>query len=304
MKTNYNQLVNVEQIANSNAYEEISPIIALAKQENLKEAIHDEQRVLLLAIDMQNDFMEGVGTLPVTGSRGDIERLTKWIYHNGAKLSQIICSLDCHSIDQIFHAAWWSDIAGNPPPPFTIISYQDVLDGKWIPSKKRLNRSLDYLKNLEKEGNKQLCIWPYHCLEGSYGAKLESEFTKMVYFHAAARSVTPQFIYKGEDPFTEMYGVIKAEYDSNNFINLPLLNAIKTYDKIYIAGEASSHCVLASIEQIATYYQNDPDITKRITLLSDCMSPITGFAESTKNAFDDLEKKYGIKQQLSAEVQL
>lgn len=75
--------------------------------------------------------MEGVGSLGVPGSKGDVQRLTQWIYDNINKLSHVICSLDSHSISQIFHADWWMDTNGHPPTPFTIITYQNVIDGKW-----------------------------------------------------------------------------------------------------------------------------------------------------------------------------
>lgn len=302
--TPYSQIVQVEQIASHTSTENIAEIIALAQAEQLTPASQDRRRTLLLAIDVQNDFMEGIGTLPVSGSKEDVERLTQWMYRNAAKLTQVMCSLDCHSVHQIFHASWWVDASGNHPSPFTIITHQDLLDGKWIAADGTQAHSLDYLKALEKGGNKQLCIWPYHCLEGTKGGKLESEFTKMVYYHATARKVTPQFIYKGQNPITEMYGIIKAEYAGDNYINQPILDAIEAYDEIYIAGEASSHCVLASVSQIAEYFKENREITARITLLTDCMSPIASFEESTHQAFQALSKQYGIQLKTSSQVTL
>lgn len=156
-----------------------------------------------------------------------------------------------------------------------------------------INRSLEYLKNLEHLGKKQLCIWPYHCLMGTKGAKLESEFTKMLYFHAAARKSTPIFVSKGQNPYTEMYGIIKAEYDTKNEINQNILDAILEYDAIYIAGEASSHCVLESVIQIVEYFSDQRDVTSKITILEDCMSPIAGFEQSTIEQYEMLKANMG-----------
>lgn len=302
METRYEQIVDVANIASLNSRENIPEIISLGNNENISSASKDTKRTLLLAIDIQNDFMEGIGSLGVQGSIGDVERLTRWMYANISKLSHVMCSLDSHSISQIFHADWWRDQDGNPPSPFTIISYQDVVNEKWTPIYGQDDRALAYLKNLEQAGQKKLCIWPYHCLNGTNGAKLESEFTKMLYFHSAARSSTPVFIQKGQDPHTEMYGIVKAEYDPSGHINQNVLDAIEQFDEIYIAGEASSHCVLASTIQILEYFEEWKDITSRITLLEDCMSPIAGFEESTELQYVELAKEYGIKLKKSTDV--
>ena len=274
MKAKYEQIVDINNIASLSSKENITEIISLGEQENFTPASQDKKKVLLLAIDVQNDFMESIGSLPVQGSKGDVERLTRWIYGNTDKITQIICSLDTHSISQIFHPEWWADKDGNQPQPFTVITYADVLSGKWSAANGKNDVSLDYLKNLESAGKKQLCIWPYHCLCGTRGAELESEFAKMLYYHSSARKSAPILSAKGQNPYTEMYGIIKAEYDTDNYINMQVLDAVKQSDEIYIAGEASSHCVLASTLQILEYFAENKDITRRITVLSDCMSPI------------------------------
>lgn len=304
MKTKYEQIIDVNHIASLDSNENIPEVITLAKKESISAASEDTTKTLLLAIDVQNDFMENIGSLAVQGSKSDVARLTKWIYNNLTGLTQIMCSLDCHSIRQIFHPDWWIDNNGNNPHPFTIITYQDVLDGKWMAVNGNNDRSVQYLQELEENGKKQLCIWPYHCLEGTEGAKLESEFTKMLYFHSAARNTKPILIYKGQNPDTEMYGIIKAENDEDGYINQQVLDAIEKYDKIYIAGEASSHCVLASVEQIVDYFANNRDITSRITVLTDCMSPIAGFEDATVKRFAELEEIYGISLLKSTEVNL
>lgn len=303
MKAKYEQIVDVHDIA-SGKKDHITSVLTMAQEEHLRPAASDKKRTLLLAIDIQNDFMESIGSLAVSGSKGDVQRLTHWMYRNLGSLTQVMCSLDCHSMMQIFHADWWVDAAGNHPEPFTIIRYADVRDGFWRVANGYTALALDYLKQLESAGKKQLCIWPYHCLEGTSGAQLESQFTNMLYFHSAVRHIKPILLYKGQDPNTEMYGIIKAEYDGNKFVNHAVLEAIQEYDEIYIAGEASSHCVLASAMQILEHFEHDRAITSRITLLIDCMSPIAGFEEQTLQQFATLKEKYGIHIKLSTEVNL
>lgn len=302
MKTKYEQIVDVNHIASHNSTENITEIISLGIGEQLSPAQKDKKKTLLLAIDVQNDFMENIGTLPVSGSKGDVARLTQWIYNNLEHLTQVMCSLDTHSIAQIFHAYWWVDAKGNRPAPFTIITHADVQSGKWKASNGDNARSLEYLENLELKGKKQLCIWPYHCLEGTKGAELESEFTKMIYFHSAARNIQPLLVAKGQDPNSEMYGIIEAEYNPNHQVNQMVLDTVAEFHEIYIAGQASSHCVLASTMQILEHFADRRDITSRITLLVDCMSPIVGFEEVTLQQFQDLKNKYGIQVKKSTEV--
>lgn len=304
MKTTYEQIVDSQYIASPEARGNIPEILSLAGHESFSPAAADEKRTLLLAIDVQNDFMENIGSLPVAGSKGDVQRLTQWMYRNVASLTQVICSLDCHSLLQIFHPGWWLDQEGRHPDPFTTITYTDVVNGLWSVANGESERSLAYLRNLELSDRKQLCIWPHHCLEGTYGAMLESQFTHMLYFHAAARKTRPLLVYKGQNPYTEMYGIIKAEYDNDNYINQTVLDAVGQYDAIYIAGEASSHCVLASTLQILEHFADNRAITSRITLLVDCMSPISGFEKDTLKQFDELKDRYGIQIRNSTDVSL
>lgn len=116
----------------------------------------------------------------------------------------------------------------------------------------------------------------------------------MVYFHSVAKKAIVQRLVKGQDPLSEMYGVIKPEYDTKGYINLDFLNKLEQYDKIVIAGEAKSHCVLESIQQILEYYENRPEITRKIYILEDCMSPIPGFEDVTDSAFETFKRKYQV----------
>lgn len=291
MKTNFESIVDVNAIGEKNT-RKMNDVLPLASSEQVKPAVEDDQNVLLLAIDFQNDFMEN-GELGVPGSHKDIENTTRFIYNNLEKITRIAVSLDTHQPQQIFHPSWWIDENGNHPQPFTVISAKDVEDGKWRAIVKP-KESLEYVQNLEKTAKKQLCIWTYHCLEGSFGAALEGQFSNMVYFHSVARKSITQRLVKGKDPLSEMYGIIKPEYDQKNYINIQFLNDLEKYDKIVVVGEAKSHCVLESVAQILDYYKDREDITSKVYILEDCMSSIPGFEDATENIFKDFKKNYKI----------
>lgn len=301
MNTKYEQIVNIEKIGEHGAIN-LNEILELAQNENIKKSSADTIRRLLLCIDVQKDFIEG-GPMGVPNSIKDVENITKFIYKNMDEITNIMCSLDTHTPGQIFHPAWWVDENGNTPNAYTIITYEDVQNRKWIPVLDDTEDSIEYLKQLNYLGKSNLCIWPYHCISGTEGATIENELAKIIYFHSVARSCTNPMIFKGTDPKSEMYGIIKPEYSKDNFINMEVLNTIKQYDEVYVVGEASSHCVLESVKQIAEYFSEKPEILNRITILTDCTSSITGYEENTTKEFKELAK-VGIKFKKSTEVVL
>lgn len=210
-----------------------------------------------------------------------------------AKITKIAVSLDTHNPFAIFHPAWWIDANGKNPPPFTPITLQDLDDGKWKPVINPIG-SRDYVENLEKLAKKTLMIWTYHCLEGTQGHALESQFSNMVYFQSVAKKSIVERMVKGTDPMTEMYGILKAEYDPKNRVNIDFLNKMAKYDEIVIAGEAKSHCVMETIKQIADHFASYPDVTGKIHILEDCMSPIPGFEAATDAAFEDFKTRFSM----------
>jgi len=291
MDTDYRRIIDVKKIGNHSQID-LTTLFKLAQKENLPKSSEDKIKRLLLVIDMQKDFMEG-GALGVPNSKKDVENITKFIYKNMDKITNIMCSLDTHSPMQIFHPCWWVNKEGKSPEPYTIISKEDFDNKIWMPNNMDVEKTKEYIYELSKVG-KKLCIWPYHCIQGTDGGTLENEFAKMVYFHSVARNTYNKMVPKGMDPYSEMYGIIKPEYSRTSFINKVVLDAIKTYDEVYIVGEASSHCVLESVKQIAEYFDDRIDITKRLTVLTDCTSPIHGYEEATIKEFKLLNEKYGV----------
>jgi nicotinamidase-related amidase len=219
------------------------------------------------------------------------------------KISQVAISIDTHNPFQIFHPCWWVDKNGNNPPPFTAITLADLDAGKWQPVVNPI-ASREYVENLEKTGKKVLVVWTYHCLQGTSGCALENQFANMVYFHSVAKKSMVMRLVKGQDPLSEMYGIIKPEYDTKNYINIDFLNKIEQFDKVIIGGEAKSHCVLESIKQILEYYQNKPEVTKKVYILEDCMSMIPGFEQPTDDAFKSFKKQYKVNIVKSIDLKL
>ena len=185
MKTPYNEIVNIASIGSQTNPISLNEILRKANDEQLTPAAQNKERVLFLGIDVQQDFMDN-GALGVPGAHGDVERMTQFIYNNMDKITNIAVSIDTHTPHQIFHPCWWIDENGNNPAPYTPITLADLDSGKYraviYPRQSR-----DYVEHLEKDGKKTLCVWSYHCLQGTSGAAFENQFANMIYFHSVAK---------------------------------------------------------------------------------------------------------------------
>jgi len=292
MKTSYEEIVDVQAIGAPQNTRSLNEILAKANQEKLQPASKNVEQILVIGIDIQNDFLEQ-GALAVQGSCADTARFTQFIYDNMDKIAQIAVSIDTHNPFQIFHPCWWVDTNGINPTPFTPITLKDLDDGKWFPVVDPI-RSRRYVEGLESKGKKNLLIWPYHCLQGTHGAALENQFANMVYFHSVAKKTMVNRIVKGTDCFSEMYGLFAPEFDEKGFINLDVLNKIAKFDKIVIAGQASDFCVYESIKQLLEFHKNNSDLLKKVFILEDCMSSVMDAPEQKKIRYDELKKIYKV----------
>lgn len=292
MKTAYTEIVDVTHIGSVENPVSMNEILARANEEELIPSAQNQERVLFLGIDVQQDFMDG-GALGVPGAKKDVERMTRFLYKNMDRISNIAVSIDTHTPHQIFHPCWWIDEQDRHPAPYTVITLADLDAGTW---RAVINpqASREYVRHLEQDAKKALCIWPYHCLQGTTGAALENQFANMVYFHSVAKKAVVQRLVKGQDPMSEMYGIIRPEYDTKGYINMEFLNKLERFDKVIIAGEAKSHCVLESIRQILEYYAGRPEVTRKVYLLEDCMSSIPGYEAATAQAFEEFRGTYQV----------
>ena len=300
MKTPYEMIVNVNDIGSPYTYmssmEELFKLAAGVELHPVPSSVRD----MLICIDLQECFMEK-GVLGVPGSHGDIERITRFI-HRKAEEIEIWYSMDTHVWNSIFFSCWWVNAEGKHPDPYTIITIEDVYDGKWdVVDPEKYAWSIEYLEKLQAYGKKSLCIWPYHAIPGmNTGWNLEGQFNKMLLWHSIVTGGN-EIIIKGEDPNTEMYGILSPEVNPENKCNDRVLKAIEKARRVLICGEAASHCVLESILQIVKHFKGRPKMIEKIIVLVDCMSPIEGYEEATQKVFAEL-KKMGVKFMKSTEV--
>lgn len=287
---------------------------AWAKQHHLRPAAEDQLRLCLLAIDVQNTFCIPEYELFVGGRSGmgaveDNIRLCEFIYRNLGQITEITPTMDTHTATQIFHPVFWVNAAGEHPPAMTMISLKDLEQGQWRVNPAIAPKIADgdyerlqayarhYVTQLDGESKYLLTIWPYHSMLGGIGHALVSAVEEACFFHNLARNSQTNFEVKGNNPLTENYSVLKPEVlaDQNQRAiatrNSALMQKLLNFDAVIIAGQAKSHCVAWTIDDLLQDIQErDPNLAKKVYLLEDCTSPVVvpdvvDFTEQADSAF-------------------
>jgi nicotinamidase-related amidase len=259
-----------------------------AREHGIPPAGADGFRICLVAVDIQNTFCTPGFELFVPGAVEDSRRLCEFVYHNLAVLTQVVPTLDTHQAIQIFHAAFLVDEHGNRPDPHTLVSAGDAARGRW-----RIDPELGvdpeylerYTRELEAQGRYRLTIWPYHAMLGGIGHALVSAIEEAFFFHAIARRTAPAFEIKGFDPLTEHYSVLGPEVEGTK--NEALIRRLLSFDAVVFAGQAKSHCVAWTIDDLLRHPDaEEQELARRMYLLEDCTSPVVvpGVVDYTEEA--------------------
>jgi nicotinamidase-related amidase len=281
------------------------PIVEVGPDKHSERAFPTSVRLLL--IDVQNTFCLPDFELFVGGSsgRGAIEdniRLCEFIYRNLGEIDQIIATLDTHQIWQIFHPIFWINEQGeHPTPAVTTISPADVMSGKWRVNpefgSEKIEQlqayALHYVQQLSDGGKYPLTIWPYHAMLGGIGHALVPAVEEAIFFHGIARNSQASFPIKGDNPLTENYSALAPEVFTNQVggsiasKNQQLIQYLLGSEILIIAGQAQSHCVAWTVNDLLTEINSiDPQLARNVYLLEDCTSPVVipGVVDYTEQA--------------------
>jgi nicotinamidase-related amidase len=261
-------------------------------------AAEDDVRVALLLVDVQNTFCLPEFELFVGGRSGraavdDSARIGAFLYENIGRISQVVVTLDTHTAVQIFHPVFWVDEAGEHPDPHTVLTLEEIEAGRWhvnprIAAAVAPRSGFDvgvwarhYARQLHEGGKYPLVIWPYHSMVGGLGHALVSVVEEAVFFHAIARQSPTRVEIKGQNPLTENYSVLRPEVTQGldgeriALANLALVDHLLSFDAVVVAGQAKSHCVAWTVEDLLTEIRlRDPGRASRVYLLDDCASPV------------------------------
>jgi nicotinamidase-related amidase len=268
-----------------------------AQKHRIPPAADDEFTICLVAVDVQNtfcipDFELFVGGRSGTGAIDDNRRLCEFIYRNLDVLTQIAPTMDTHQAIQIFHTIFLVNDKGEHPPPFTLVSEEEIRKGLWKLNPKLLHslqidedyaqrHLLHYTKTLREGGKYDLTIWPYHAMLGGIGHALVSSFEEATFFHGIARQWQPNFQIKGDNPLTEHYSVLGPEVTTGQDgkpiaeKNTIFIQQLLQFDTVLIAGQAKSHCVAWTIDDLLEDIRSqDMRLAEKVYLLEDCTSPV------------------------------
>jgi nicotinamidase-related amidase len=268
-----------------------------AKEHHIKPGVKDAFRICLLLVDVQNTFcIPGfelyVGGRSGTGATDDNRRLGEFIYRHLGVITEICPTMDTHQAMQIFHSVFLINDKGEHPSPFTLISVEDVKQGKWkfnppvgyslnIDEPSALRYLLHYTQKLEESGRYNLTIWPYHAMLGGIGHALVSSIEEAIFFHSVARYSKPDFQIKGNNPQTESYSVLGPEVmeDPEGRViaqkNIGFIQKLLQFEAVIIAGQAKSHCVAWTIDDLlGDILIRDKRLAEKVYLLEDCTSPV------------------------------
>jgi nicotinamidase-related amidase len=268
-----------------------------ADEHALRPAAEDAFRICLVAVDVQNTFCVPefelfVGGRSGTGAIDDNRRLCEFLYRNLDAITQVVPTLDTHQAMQVFHAIWLVDDERRHPDPYTLVDAADVEAGRWqvdpavaealgLDPDYARRHLLHYTRALEATGKYQLTIWPYHAMLGGIGHALVSAVEEAIFFHTIARHSQPDFQPKGRSPLTEHYSVLGPEVthgpDGERLgeQNSPLLLKLMAFDAVVIAGQAKSHCVAWTIDDLlGSRPLREGGLAEKVYLLEDCTSPV------------------------------
>lgn len=289
-----------------------------AKQYKLQHAASDRFKICLVLVDVQNTFcIPGfelyVGGRSGTGAVDDNRRLCEFIYRNLGIITQIYPTMDTHQAMQIFHSIFLVNEQGEHPASFTLVSEEEIKQGKWkfnpaisdsisIDPKYGQKHLLHYMSALKKSSKYDLTIWPYHAMLGGIGHALVSSVEEAIFFHSVARYTQPSFQIKGNNPLTEHYSVVGPEVldgpegKSIAQKNTQFIEMLLKFDAVVIAGQAKSHCVAWTIDDLLEDERvREKKLTKKVYLLEDCTSPVVvpgviDYTDSANAAFEKFAK--------------
>jgi nicotinamidase-related amidase len=271
---------------------------AWRREHGIRPSSTDRRRVQLLLIDLQKDFCFPRGTLYVGGRSGsgamdDSDRIARFLYRNLESITDITCTLDTHFPFQIFSPAFWLEENGEAPAPHQEITVEMIRAGRIRPNPDIawwlcdgdlawLEKQVEfYCQELEKTGRYKLYLWPPHCILGSDGHALVGVIHEARMFHAWARGARDWIESKGDLPLTENYSVLAPEvlmrWDGRPLAerNARFIRTLLKSDAVIIAGQAASHCVKSSIDDLlGEILTHSEALARKVYILSDCMSSV------------------------------
>lgn len=218
-----------------------------------------------------------------------IKRLRDPNHQNGHKLNNLRVSLDSHHRNDGSHNTSWKGPDGKSPPPFTIVSNEDVRNQKWLPRfpfgvwQGKICSSYDwalkYTEALESNGRCPLCLWPVHCEIGTWGQCIYYPLLLAYndWCEVTGRWIEP--ITKGDWVWTEHYSALKADVPDPTVpktgMNTEVVQSAMEADLIVWCGWAGSHCLRwTALDAINNFGAGSNEFIRKCVFLEDASAPV------------------------------
>lgn len=239
-------------------------------------------KTLLLIIDPQNDFTNPEGSLYVKGAEKAVSNICKFIYTQ--KPDDILISQDTHQKFNIGFPLFWD----RELKPFDKIKISDILENKIKPVKLRDDWEEDFKKQFKGKESETITIWPYHCLEGSWGWCFPDSLVSALNDWGLYNPGHKQYeVYqKGYIPEIESYSILSDCRFSAEFPDL----LDNDYDKIYVAGFCKDICVAESLKDLRQYKH----FKDKFVFLDNCMSTLDSESTNLK-IYEKMISDFGAK---------
>jgi nicotinamidase-related amidase len=246
----------------------------------------------VFGIDFQKAFVRTGEPLCPTGAFDDVVRFANFITAADADIVDVFLTIDQHPVDHIGHPGWWLTDSEEHPAPFTLVTPALLATGAIRaadPAKQEYAER--YIGTLGGA-----MIWPVHCVPGTDSYELSNNLLAAVRsWENSGPGRIATMIKKGYHLDLESFGIFEPEFKIpgsilTDFNDNLLLSLLFGDLPIVIGGEARSHCVKRSVEQMVQRIQQyllGFDL-KKIVLLTDCMSDVAGFEEQGAKFLSDM----------------
>lgn len=190
---------------------------------------------------------------------------------------------------------------GEHPRDYTAVTAEMIwhkeknANGLWWPVLDQ-DENFDYGQKLKEKRGTPIVTWPRHCTRFTPGQSIDQAVWACIVLHALLRRIEPLIFMKGLTRKSEYYGILGPEViiagDTNAQMNLPGLQLYTQFDIIIIDGQAGSHCVLRTVQQLFEYImEKAPDQISKLIVVKDGVSCIPGYETETEAAYIEMEKR-------------
>jgi nicotinamidase/pyrazinamidase len=276
-------------------------------------------RLDLVVIDGQNDFLasgnepEGRrGALYVTNADKEAVLVANLIDRLGTKIAKIHSTLDSHHKNDSNHHIMWKGSDGSIAPPFTIVSYDDVKNQRWVPimpfgvwegkTIPSVEWAMKYTDALSKRGRNPLCLWPVHCEIGKWGSCVYSPLMEAYDRWCDETHRWIDYVTKGTWPWSEHYSALIADVPDptrpETQMNTPLVKDVADADIVVWTGWAGSHCERWTALDAVNYFgAGNNDFLRKSVFLTDCCAPVgdipgvTNFAKDREDFLNEVQSR-------------